>query len=141
MGEECDGEETLQKSADELADILRKDDENGPPAEGNEEKKDGEVFGGDEEGKEGEVDLERGEEGKEGDGNEGAEEEKEGEGEGDEEEEYGEEEEDNSCIEIYFQPKFQGNKDREKLFKIRCKLEVLHAFLDESFYDDMRTKQ
>lgn len=64
------------------------------------------------------------------------------EGDGDEEEDE-EDEENNSAIELYFQPKFQGNLETksQKTFRIRCKLEVIHALLDEAFYDQLRAKE
>ena len=57
-----------------------------------------------------------------------------------EDEEYGEEEEgdENSYVEIYFQPKFQTS---ENSFEWRCKIEVMQNFIDEKMFEELRTKQ
>ena len=95
-GEECDGNESMDRDeSGELKDILKKDD-NGPE-DGNEVKEEVDEENKEEEGQEGN------EEEKEGDGDGEEAGEGDGEEEDGEEEEYGEEdEEDNSCIEIYF---------------------------------------
>ena len=65
----------------------------------------------------------------------------EGEDEGDEGEEGGEEEEeaeDNSAIEIYFQPKYQ---DAENIIKIMTNLEIITVIMHEKMFDQLRTKE
>ncbi len=52
-----------------------------------------------------------------------------------------EEEEDNSFVELYFQPKFQHKQDMKIAFENGTMLEVLVAFMEEKIYDELRTNQ
>ena len=59
-----------------------------------------------------------------------------GEGEGEEGEEDGFDDEENSMIELYFQPKYQT---ANRSFYIRCVLEVLQAILHDEMYKQLRS--
>ena len=59
-----------------------------------------------------------------------------GEGDGEEGEDDGFDDEENSCLELYFQPKWQT---ADRTFYFRCVLEVLQAILDDEMYKQLRT--